>query len=71
MGRTNIASGGYTAVQAGRVTGKSTKPAKEAKGDKEAPESKDGARVVNVQSGNATVGVVADVVEGNINVSFF
>lgn len=64
----NVASSGFTAVQAGRVTGqKAPKPAKvELKDDSDSGDGK----VVNMQSGNAKVGVVTDTVNGNITVTF-
>lgn len=60
----NRASSGFTAVQVGKIV-----PADEASAPKEAKKGKEpkgGGGVTNVISGNASVGITAETIEGGV-----
>lgn len=69
----NVASGGFTPVQVGRVVNdEGGKPARASKKEKPAKAAKSGGKVetANVREGNATVGVQADEIRGPLNIGF-
>lgn len=65
MAKTNRASSGFTAVQAGKIT-----PADEAPAPTKAkePKTRGGGGVTNVISGNASVGITAETIEGGVTI---
>lgn len=65
---TNEASSGYTPIMAGRVLGKSRQQIDNERPPREADSDDQGERTVrNVRTGNAKVGVQADVINGDVN----
>ncbi|MGW4801501.1 hypothetical protein ACWEPC_54705 [Nonomuraea sp. NPDC004297] len=67
MGKTNVANGGYTAIQVGHVG--TPDEAETATDHEPTPPHKDGkGRTANVQAGRARVGAQADTIVGDITV---
>jgi hypothetical protein len=66
MGKKNVASSGFTAVQVGRVVPPGEED--ETKAPKQEPARRGKGATVNVRSGQAVVGVQADMVVGDITV---
>lgn len=65
MAKTNRASSGFTAVQAGKITPADEPPTPTKSKEPKAPKK---GGVTNVISGNASVGITADVIEGGVTI---
>ncbi|WP_062441204.1 hypothetical protein [Herbidospora daliensis] len=65
---TNEVSGGYTPIMVGRVVGKSQPDLDDEQETPETEEPSPRGRTRNVVTGNAKVGVQADVIHGGVNV---
>ncbi|MBB4917421.1 hypothetical protein [Streptosporangium saharense] len=63
MGKTNITTGGYLAVQIGRVAPTDDRPTPEETETDAAPGA-----VTNIRSGNARVGHQTDVITGDVTI---
>ncbi|MEV0149129.1 MULTISPECIES: hypothetical protein [unclassified Nonomuraea] len=69
MRKKNIASSGYTPVQAGRIVPPSDDEAQADTTPETPAKGRTGkGRTVNMRGGNARVGVQADTIVGNINI---